>query len=107
MKEQSDTPLYDESRLAMTPLGVVKVYDPLEEFDSMDMPNDDIVVETPPCTLCEQRSTVSMTTEQYERMIKGGEPVQKIFPTWSADLRELLITGTHQECWDEITGGEE
>ena len=103
----SDTPLYDESRLEMTPLGVAKVYNPLEEFDSMDMPIDDIIIETKPCVLCGQSSTVSMTTEQHERMIKGSEPVQEIFPTWSADLRELLITGTHQECWDEITGGEE
>lgn len=42
-----------------------------------------------------------MTEQEFERF-KLGEHVQNIFPQRSNDERELLITGTHPECWDTM-----
>jgi hypothetical protein len=56
---------------------------------------------TPPCIECHKTSNVEVTAEQ-EKRFHSGEFVQNVFPDWSPEKRELLITGTHPECWDKI-----
>ena len=60
-----------------------------------------IEVETPACMGCGQTTWLVMTEEQYFRL-QSGEHVQDIFPDWSDEDRELLITGTCPTCWDEM-----
>jgi hypothetical protein len=66
-----------------------------------------ITFETKPCPVCHQTSLVEMTEEQLKEFLSGEKFVQFIFPEWPADQRELLITGTHSKCWDELWEEEE
>jgi hypothetical protein len=36
------------------------------------------------------------------RWYNGDGLIQDIFPNLDADQRELIMTGTHSECWKEI-----
>lgn len=57
---------------------------------------------TPLCIFCRQSSKVEVTEEQRRRYYLEGEKVQDVFPNWTADQRELLMTGTHPECWEKM-----
>ena len=61
---------------------------------------------SPACVVCHLDSIVELETEKLERWI-GGEHVQNVWPEKSADEREILITGIHPKCWNEIFGGSE
>jgi hypothetical protein len=63
-------------------------------------------VETHPCLGCGQTAWFSMTQEQYNAW-KQGVHVQVIFPDWSAEDREMLISGTCPDCWEEMWAEEE
>lgn len=54
--------------------------------------------ETRGCFRCGKTSTVELTATEADK-IAAGEKVQHIFPTRDADFRELIISGTHPECW--------
>jgi hypothetical protein len=54
---------------------------------------------TPPCIVCSETSVLTVTEEELVR-VQSRDRVQDIFPHWTADERELVITGTHPKCWD-------
>lgn len=73
-----------------------------EELDNMFL-KDRVQVTTPPCPVCHERSAIILSKDQYSLLVKAHSPhIQDIFPGWDADRRELLITGTHPECWDKM-----
>jgi len=53
------------------------------------------------CTVCNKTTLINVTDEAYARW-KDGEHVQNVWPEWSASKRELLISGTHSDCWDKM-----
>lgn len=53
-----------------------------------------------PCCGCE--NVVSMTDEQYAEYNAGYKNIQFIFPDWSVEKRELLISGVCAKCWKNI-----
>lgn len=60
---------------------------------------------TRPCEVC--RKTTTMVLDEIQVLAwQGGMLVQEAFPELSPDLRELLISGTHPACWDELWGDE-
>lgn len=59
-----------------------------------------IVVQCRTCCVCGESSKIEIPTDGYLAWSDGGEYIEDAFPTLSADERELLITGTHSECWD-------
>jgi hypothetical protein len=61
---------------------------------------DKVVVETLPCLECGERST--LTVDRVGWALCEAQHVQEAFPDMSAGDRELLITGTHPECWERI-----
>ena len=65
-----------------------------------------VSVKTPPCPECNKRSDVEVDEDAYIRWA-NGELIQVAFPHMSPDDRELLITGTHPECWAKIFEGME
>lgn len=71
----------------------------------MSSENTTITVETRRCIRCGEKSLIEVTYGDYLRWIDGTH-VQVIWPHWSAEKRELLITGTHPACWDAIFGGD-
>lgn len=60
---------------------------------------------TPACLGCNKTSTVELTDDEA-RALNSDVAIQRALPDWSADDRELLITGTHPKCWDDLFGDE-
>jgi len=67
---------------------------------------DTIEYQTKVCMHCGERSTLRITAEDLGRW-RNGEHVQKVWPAWTPEQRELLITGIHPGCWTEMFGEEE
>ena len=65
-----------------------------------------IEVVTPACLGCGDTAVFVMTAEQHARY-RAGEHVQRIFPHWSPEDREMLISGTCPSCWEEMWAEEE
>lgn len=67
------------------------------------------------CPYCRKPSEIVVDADRYERWQEGkrrGESaaisgIQVIFPDLTADEREVLISGTHPECWDRLFPPEE
>jgi hypothetical protein len=64
------------------------------------------------CHLCNQPSEIELDDELWACWRDGlanhkpaaTHGVQVIFAHLSADDRELIISGTHPECWDKMFG---
>lgn len=71
------------------------------------MTGEDVVyVRTFPCPLC-GKVTVMPVPRDVVIAWRDGVHIQRAWPEATADQRELLITGTHAACWDEMTQDEE
>ena len=62
-------------------------------------------VQTPPCVMCKQFSLVRVVRSDFDRW-QVGELIQVAFPEMLVDDRELLINGTHPECWEKMGEGD-
>lgn len=66
------------------------------------------------CPLCKEPSEIEIDDELYRYWRDGladhkpsaTHGVQVIFAHLSADDRELILSGTHSECWDKMFGPE-
>lgn len=58
-------------------------------------------VTTPPCMVCGRTSTLRVPVEGIEAY-RQGALIQNAFPMLTADEREMLMTGTHPDCWDSM-----
>jgi len=56
---------------------------------------------TSPCIRCGERSELEVDLASYTKW-KDNVLIQTAFPAMSISDRELLITGTHDECWEEM-----
>lgn len=65
-----------------------------------------INVRTRRCIVCGSTSIVELDSKKVQRW-EDGEHVQDVWPNMSPGEREMLITGTHPDCWDTLFGGEE
>jgi hypothetical protein len=65
-----------------------------------------LIVTTKPCIKCGETSQIEILKDSYVAW-KAGEKVQHAFPTLTPDERELLMTGIHPKCWEEMFGKEE
>lgn len=54
------------------------------------------------CRWCAYESVIYMTEIQYEKWYNQDSYVQDIFPHVSKEEREILISGTHPICWNEM-----
>ena len=55
------------------------------------------------CIKCGESTTMKVSVAKLRRW-RSGEQTQSVWPEWSASKRELMITGTHPECWDQMFG---
>ena len=53
---------------------------------------------TPVCGRCGKSSMVLLPTDRFESW-QSGQFVQDVFPELVIGARELLVSGTHPECW--------
>jgi hypothetical protein len=59
-----------------------------------------------PCMVCKQRSVLELDQDLIDKLKDPNRPtIQSIVPDMDADQRELLISGTHPECWDKMFEG--
>lgn len=61
----------------------------------------DVVMVTKTCVVCDQDSGILVPREGYEKW-QAGAFVQDAFPDMSAADREVLVSGTHDKCWNEM-----
>ena len=58
------------------------------------------------CTWCDKPSALDQLDPEALRAYLAREAaVQELFPQMSASEREVLISGTHGECWEAMFGG--
>jgi hypothetical protein len=53
------------------------------------------------CMVCQHVSQLQLDLYSLESW-RNGELIQNAFPDLSASQRELIMTGTHSWCWDEM-----
>lgn len=63
-------------------------------------------VETKACMICHKRSKITIPTEALRRWNEGAF-IQVAWPDSTPEEREMLITGTHPDCWDAAFPEEE
>lgn len=54
-----------------------------------------------PCVVCHEQSRLMISVDGYEAW-RAGVHVQDAFPGLSSDIRELLISGTHSQCFNKL-----
>lgn len=60
-----------------------------------------MLITTPTCIHCGNTSQVDLTDAEVAAL-QSGALIQRALPHRDAAFRELLITGIHPACWDEI-----
>jgi len=58
------------------------------------------------CPYCLQDAVVVVTTNDFNRWV-NGELAQRAFPEMKPEDREMLISGVHPKCWEELYPEEE
>ena len=66
-----------------------------------------ITVNTKQCMFCGKTGTVEVPEDGFQKW-RDGVLIQDAMPDVSKEVREVLITGTHPECWKKYMtdGGE-
>ncbi len=62
-----------------------------------------MIILTKPCGYCGCQSELEVDQQQYENW-KNGMLAQNAFPDMDKEVREMLISGTHPDCWNELFG---
>ena len=65
-----------------------------------------MIVRTRPCPMCGNTSVLQdVDALGYIRWSEMGEMIQDALPELDEDQRELLMTGTHAHCWEQMWDG--
>jgi len=51
------------------------------------------------CQWCNKPASIEVGLDSFNEWCAGGH-AQKVWPSLSAEQREIIISGTHGECWD-------
>jgi hypothetical protein len=54
------------------------------------------------CMHCNEETEFCISKEEYQRLIINNEYIQDVFPFLEKEKREVMISGTHPECWNEM-----
>lgn len=60
-----------------------------------------IVVKCPVCIVCRQQTRVMVEEDDFYKW-QGGMLIQDAFPYLTPTQRELMVSGTHQLCWNKF-----
>jgi hypothetical protein len=63
-----------------------------------------INVKCPPCLICNKVGRVEVEESDFYKW-KKDTLIQDAFPYLDDNQREMLMTGTHSQCWDEMMEG--
>lgn len=67
----------------------------------MNKPAPTVTVTTPTCPVCGQADELVLPADGHMRWL-SGELVQEALPGLPAADREVLVTGIHPACWNEM-----
>lgn len=56
------------------------------------------------CFHCSEETMYTIAYEEYVRLFVNKEYVEDVFPNLNKEERELMISGTHSKCWEEMFG---
>jgi hypothetical protein len=73
---------------------------------SAEMQGDMVLLTTRNCIECNHPGQVRVPRLEYQAWRDGGL-IQDAMPSLSAAERELIISGTHGECYDKIFDADE
>lgn len=62
-----------------------------------------MIILTKKCPYCGCQSEIDVDQIQYQNW-ENGMLAQMAFPTMDKEIREVLISGTHPDCWNELFG---
>jgi len=62
--------------------------------------SQEVIIRTK-CTYCKESNYITVDKADFKAW-QSGELIQRIWPEWTADQREQLISGTHEKCWNAI-----
>jgi hypothetical protein len=54
------------------------------------------------CYHCGTENIIKIDQESYVKWKVHKNFIQDVFPWLNKEQRELLISGTHPQCWDEV-----
>jgi hypothetical protein len=60
------------------------------------------VIKTKTCVVCGNAGEVEVTEAELEAYNTQPEQIQKVLPRLTPGEREMLISGTHSECFDVL-----
>jgi hypothetical protein len=63
---------------------------------------EDVYGFTRKCFHCSEETEFCLSYEEYVRLFVNQEHVQDVFPNLGKEEREVMISGTHPKCWDEM-----
>ena len=55
------------------------------------------------CCVCHKPARVEVEEDAWDEYIHGKK-AQDAFPDLPPDQREIIISGTHPECWNKLFG---
>ncbi len=58
-----------------------------------------------PCSMCGEAEVMNLNEEHVAKW-RSGAYAQDAFPYLLPSEREMLISGTHPECWERLFGNE-
>lgn len=70
-------------------------------IDEVNLENDTVTVTTRACVVCGKNTTMTVNKGQFERW-QHNEHIQEAFHDMPVGDREVLISGTHDECFNEL-----
>ncbi len=73
----------------------------------MNIEDDIITVETIACIRCGKGGTVKVLRRDYNLWKNGGRTIQEAFAEVPAGIREQLMSGIHDKCFDEMFADKE
>lgn len=60
-----------------------------------------VLFHTRPCIACGSETEMLLNADKFAAW-QSGMFVQDVWPEMTPDERELLLTGIHANCWDEM-----
>lgn len=59
----------------------------------------------PRCIMCHEDSEITFDGDEYYRYFVMGD--RNALNSLDKDQKEIIISGTHPDCWDEMVKGED
>lgn len=72
--------------------------------DSISQINDEFYEVTKRCPHCKEVSVFALDKQEYEQLFIKNGFIHDVFPHLTPEEREVMISGTHPDCWIEMFG---